>query len=139
MSQDSTPKMPPQPQAFNKPRVPEYNPGNYQKLNQNNGATPNKPRFDINNVQGYNSLKSLIRILSFLGVIFLILVFGSIIAGISLIGHYKTETIGIILLIGGTIFFSLGSLVIFAARDNIKLKIEQLEVSYKILDSLTKN
>ncbi|HPS65446.1 MAG TPA: hypothetical protein PK447_07725 [Ignavibacteria bacterium] len=131
--------MPPPTQVFNKPRVPEYNPGNYQPMNQNNGATSAKPRFDINNVQGYDSLKSLIRILSFLGVIFLILVFGSIIAGISLIGHYKTETIGIILLIGGTIFFSLGSLVIFAARDNIKLKIEQLEVSYKILDSLTKN
>ena len=131
MSQDFNPKMPPPPQPPPRPQVPDYNSGNYQATNQNNSGYQNKHRVDIANIEGYKALKTIISVLNVLGYINLVL------GGLAIaVGFIMFTLPGLLIIIGGPIVFGLFALAVFSARDNIKVKIEQLEVSYKILDAL---
>ena len=137
MSQDFNPKMPPPPQPPPRPQVPDYNSGNYQATNQNNSGYQNKHRVDIANIEGYKALKTIISVLNVLGYIFLVLGGLAIVVGfIYLVAVDYGILKGLMLMLGGPIVFGLFALAVFSARDNIKVKIEQLEVSYKILDAL---
>ncbi len=141
MQQDTStripPPYPPPPQGSNFNSTPPQNQGNYQTMNPNTGTINSTHRVDISNVLGYHSLKTIMSILYFLGIFFLVLLPISFFIGIGLLSDRKEIVPGIILMIGGILIFGLGALSMFAARDNIKIKIEHLEVSYKILDALT--
>jgi|GEM_PF-4578941 hypothetical protein len=141
MQQDSSskmpPPMPPPLQESNLNRVPPYNQGNYEQINRETGMVNSNHTIIISEIEGYKALKSIIRILNVLGYIFLCLVFTTFIIGFDLVDYKYSDIQGLIKIIAGPIISGLLALVFFAARDNIKVKIEHLEVSWRILDALT--
>lgn len=144
MLQDSNSKIPPPFNPYNQKPAPQPNiHGQYLKQNAKYSITNSKHRVNIDNLDGYKALKTIMKVQNVLGVILLVLVGLAAVVGIIIFFIGFTERhggemrlTGLLILIGGSFIFGVGALGIYAARDSIKIKIEHLEVTYKLLDAV---
>lgn len=144
MLQDSNSKIPPPFNPINqRPSQPPYSPGQYTKQSAKDSPANSKHRVDIDNLEGYKALKTIMKVQNVIGVIMLVLAGLAVLAGIIMfiIGISESHEgamiyMGLLTLIFGPLIFGLASLGIYAARDSIKIKIEHLEVTYKLLDAV---
>jgi hypothetical protein len=126
MLQDSNSKIP-----------PPFNPSLQQNIPESI-----KHNVDLKRIYGHESLKTIIKFLKFFGIVSIII---SIIAALLIIplilqvlNDSKSDITLLFfpILIFTFVIFGLIALFLFAESDFIKIKLEQLEVSYEILDSL---